>query len=394
MIPQEHIPHILKYMGGKREMLDAIGEAVRRIDDGTLRTFCDLFSGTAIVSYAFSDSYDIVSNDIQKYSSIFAQTYASDFSVYGDPDRVVEAIMEECHAVLERKVQQNQDLSFPYREGMSFAEMDQMEKEQAALVDRAFQSGFSLFQKCYSGTYWSFEQCLWIDSIRVVAESHANERLYYAIMAALVFAMSYCSQSTGHFAQFRTLTPDNYRSILMYRLREIPDYFKKKLYELLATLNHQPIHQIRASSLDYVDCIATLPPHTIIYADPPYSAVHYSRFYHTLETLVLYDNPKLDYRGRYRGDRFQSPFDQKRNVAHAFEALFNAVKKQSCHLLLSYSDNAMLSEDQIDEIATRCLGEEYEKDRSYRDYQHMTMGRNDVGSMQVQELLLSYTKQV
>lgn len=392
MINQEQIPHILKYMGGKREMLDAIGEAVRLIDDGTLTAFCDLFSGTAIVSYAFSDTYDIVSNDIQKYSSIFAQTYASDFSVYGDPERLVEAIMEECNTVVERKKLQNHDLSFPYREGMSFSEMDQMEKEQAGLMNRVFQSGFSLFQKSYSGTYWSYEQCLWIDSIRAVAERHANERLYFAIMAALVFAMSYCSQSTGHFAQFRTLTSDNYRSILMYRLREISEYFKKKLHEIVAILNHRPIHQIRASSLDYVDCIATLPPRTIIYADPPYSAVHYSRFYHTLETLVLYDNPKLDYRGRYRGDRFQSPFDQKRNVVHAFEALFAAVRQQSCHLLLSYSDNAMLSEDQIDEIATRCLGDEYERERSYRDYQHMTMGRNDIGSMPVQELLLSYIK--
>ena len=393
MIHQEQIPHILKYMGGKREMLEAIDKAVRRIDDGTLRSFCDLFSGTAIVSYAFSDSYDIVSNDIQRYSSIFAQTYSSDFSVFGDPDRLVEAIMEECSSVVDRKVQQNQNLSFPYQETMSFAEMDQMEKEQMDLINRDFHSGFSLFQKCYSGTYWSHNQCLWIDSIRAVAESHVGDRLYFAIMAALIFSMSYCSQSTGHFAQFHTLTPDNFRSILMYRLRAIPEYFKKKLHELLVALNHQPVHHIRVSSLDYVDCIATLPSRTIIYADPPYSAVHYSRFYHTLETLVLYDNPKLDYRGRYRGDRFQSPFDQKRNVARAFEALFSSVRQQSCHLLLSYSDNALLSEDQLDEIADRCLGKAYVRGRSYRDYQHMTMGRNDIGSMPVQELLLSYTRQ-
>ena len=394
MINQEQIPHILKYMGGKREMLDAIGEAVRRIDNGTLRTFCDLFSGTAIVSYAFSDTYDIISNDIQRYSSIFAQTYASDFSVCGDPDRLVDGIMQECSDVVEGKLRQNPDLLFHYTEGMGFEEMDSLEKEQSRLIEHSFHDGFSLFQKKYSGTYWSYEQCLWIDSIRSVAERHNNERFYYAILAALVFAMSYCTQSTGHFAQFRTLTSDNFNSILMYRLREIPVFFRKKLYELLKTLNHHPVHSFRVSTLDYVDCISTLPPQTIIYADPPYSAVHYSRFYHTLETLVLYDNPKVEYKGRYRGDRFQSPFDQKRNVFDAFAALFNAVKRQSCHLLLSYSDNAMLSESQIDEIANRCLGRDYVKRRLSRDYQHMTMGRNDVGSMPVHELLLSYTRQV
>lgn len=394
MIHQEQIPHILKYMGGKREMLDAIGGAVQRIDNGNVRTFCDLFSGTAIVSYAFSDTYDIVSNDIQKYSSIFAQTYASDFSVFGDPDMLVEAILNECCRVVESKKRQNPNLSFPYIEGMSYEEMAVIEEEQSSLIDRSFYSGFSLFQRCYSGTYWSYEQCLWIDSIRAVAERHANERLHYAILSALIFAMSYCSQSTGHFAQFRTLNQTNYKSILLYRLREIPEYFRKKLRELLVTLNQHHTHCFRSSSLDYVDCIATLPTQTIIYADPPYSAVHYSRFYHTLETLVLYDNPRLEYKGRYRGDRFQSPFDQKGNVVRAFEALFSAVKNQSCHLILSYSDNAMLSEEQIDEIAYRCLGIEYTKERTSQDYLHMTMGRNDVGSLPVQELLISYRRKV
>lgn len=392
MIRQDQIPHILKYMGGKREMLDAIGDAVHFIDDGTIRTFCDLFSGTAIVSYAFSDSYDIISNDIQQYSSVFAQTYASDFSVYGDPKVRVEMIVAECKAVAEEKSRQNGNMLFHYEEGMNFSEMDSIEKAQAKLIERDFHAGFSLFQKCYSGTYWSYEQCLWIDSIRAVAERHAGDDLFYAIMAALIFAMSYCTQSTGHFAQFRTLTPENFKSILMYRMREVPVFFKKKLQELLTTLNHPPLHHMRTSSLDYVDCIDTLPPDTLIYADPPYSAVHYSRFYHTLETLVRYDNPRLAYRGRYREDRFQSPFDQKRNVVYAFEALFSAVKRQKCHLLLSYSDNAMLSEDQIDEIADRCLGRDYVKGRSSQEYQHMTMGRNDISSMPVHELLLSYTK--
>ncbi len=394
MIKQEQIPHILKYMGGKREMLDAISEAIQRIDTGRdLRTFCDLFSGTAIVSYAFSDDYDIISNDIQRYSSIFAQTYASDFSLLGDPNELVETIMDECRSFVEWKKRKNQELSFPYKEGMDYSEMDLMEKEQMKLIEKDFNSGFSLFQKCYSGTYWSFEQCLWIDSIRAVAERHSDTSLYYAIMSALVFAMSYCTQSTGHFAQFRSLTRENYKGILMYRLREISDYFRKKLYELLTVLSQPRHHDFRTSSLDYVDCIVTLPERTIIYADPPYSAVHYSRFYHALETLVLYDNPRLQYRGRYRENRFQSPFDQKRNVFRAFESLFSAVRERSCHLLLSYSDNALLSEEQIDEIASRCLGNEYQKVRSSRDYLHMTMGRNDVGSMAVHELLLSYIRQ-
>lgn len=62
MIPQDKIPHVLKYMGGKRDMLSEIGAAIDDMNVGT-EDFCDLFAGTSIVSYAFSDSFNVVSND-------------------------------------------------------------------------------------------------------------------------------------------------------------------------------------------------------------------------------------------------------------------------------------------------------------------------------------------
>ena len=60
----------------------------------------------------------------------------------------------------------------------------------------------------------------------------------------------------------------------------------------------------------------------LIYADPPYSSVHYSRFYHAIESLVKYDYDIPTFKGRYRSDRHQSPFCQKQNVKGAFELLF------------------------------------------------------------------------
>lgn len=391
MIQQERIPHILKYMGGKREMLDMIDKAVQKLSGIEATDFCDLFSGTAIVSYAFSDHFNVISNDIQLYSSVFANTYFSDYSAFGDPNRVVINIFNECQSVYEENKRLYPKLNFHYNEDLSFQEMEKMENEQADLINRDFISGFSLFQNCYSGTYWSYEQCLWIDSIRAVAEKYSGKPLYYAIVSALCFAMSYSAQSTGHFAQFRTLTQNNYKSVLFYRMKEVPDLFQKKLLELLSSLNHPTQHTFRVSSLDYIDCLTTLNRNTIVYADPPYSAVHYSRFYHVLETLVRYDHPKLEYKGRYREDRYQSPFDQKRNVENAFVRLFEAIKRQGCHLILSYSNNAMLKESEIDAIASRCLGDGYDKDCMRYNYHHMKMGRRDIASMDVEELLLIYT---
>lgn len=305
---------------------------------------------------------------------------------------MIQTIMEKVDACIQQIRKDNPLLSFPYAEDMDYLTMAVMEEEQLKLVDYEFNCGFSFFMKYYSGTYWSFEQCAWIDAIRAVAEMYRGSRLYYAIMSSLVFAMSYCAQSTGHFAQFRPLKENNYKSVLMYRMKSIPVLFKKKMHELLIVLRNPLRYSFRSATLDYEDCVASLNPETIVYADPPYSAVHYSRFYHVLETIVLYDHPQLEYKGRYRNNRYQSPFDQKSRVESAFEKLFCAVSRQQCHLLLSYSDNALLSEEQLDGIASRCLGAQYNKRRYSKEFKHMKMGRADEYSMNVNELLFSYTK--
>lgn len=384
------IPHILKYMGGKREILNDIDSAIANMEVAT-DTFCDLFAGTSIVAFAFSDKYNIISNDIQQYSSIFAQTYLTDYSTILDIATIVDEICKEAAELVKEVDERYPDFKFEYKEEISFAEMQLMEDEQMSLITKEFDDGFSFFKKSYSGTYWSYEQCKWIDAIRCVAEHRSNTTLYPAILSSLIYAMSYCTQSTGHFAQYRTLSAKNYKSVLQYRLKSVSDLFRKKLTELLATVP-QCTHEHRTSTLDYVDCIETLPEGSLVYADPPYSAVHYSRFYHVLETLVKYDNPKLEYKGRYRDDRYQSPFDQNSNVRTAFKRLFRAIDEKKCHLLLSYSDNALLPQDEVMAIAQECFLDRYTIVTHTKPYTHMKMGRSDEYKMEVHELLISFKR--
>jgi adenine-specific DNA methylase len=84
----------------------------------------------------------------------------------------------------------------------------------------------------------------------------------------------------------------------------------------------------------------------VVYADPPYTRDHYSRYYHVLETMCLRDNPGLSKlpgpsgevsRGMYRVDRYQSPFCIKTQAPGAFEKLFALVRNLNVPLLLSYS---------------------------------------------------------
>lgn len=374
-------------MGSKREILNEINEALVELHaDSTC--LCDLFSGTAVVSAAFLDKYDIISNDIQQYSSVFAHTYSANIAegVYENfRDMVVRRaknLVYEFHA----KYPQYQ---FDYSEIREFEDLSEIEKIQQRLINEKFDLGFSLFSKNYSGTYWSYEQCVWIDSIRAVAEDYKDSVGYYAILSALIFAMSYTSQSTGHFAQYRDVTHQNVEDILLYRRKDILSLFIKKLDELILALNTTPTHSMTVTSLDYLDCLRIVPDNSIVYADPPYSAVHYSRFYHVIETLVRYDHPHLEYKGRYRDDRYQSPFDKRKEVIKAFQLLFKAVDERKSHLILSYSDHGLVKCDELLEIGKQSIGNHYDISFKEKNYTHSKMGRSDENRLNVNELLFS-----
>jgi adenine-specific DNA-methyltransferase len=80
-----------------------------------------------------------------------------------------------------------------------------------------------------------------------------------------------------------------------------------------------------------------------VYADPPYSKDHYSRYYHVLETLTRYDHPGAVGKGRYRPDRFATPFSLKTRVEAAMDELCGAVAERGHTFILSYPSNGLLN---------------------------------------------------
>lgn len=390
MINSQEIPHLIKYMGSKREILDDIGLAIETLGV-TSEWFCDLFAGTSIVSCALKNQFNIQSNDIQEYSSIFAHTYFLNLDK-AIKKTVIEEIHEKVLVLVNEFCIKYPELNFDYATIEQFDDLRALEVAQQKLIDQEFEIGFSLFTRYYSGTYWSFNQCIWIDSIRAVAEEYKGEAEYYAILSALIFAMSYTTQSTGHFAQYRDVTESNMHDILLYRNKDIWSLFSRKFEELINTLDTSSKKEYKITTLDYIDCLRIIEENTIVYADPPYSAVHYSRFYHAIETLVKYDHPIIKYKGRYRDDRHQSPFDKKTEVSNAFKLLFENIKLKSSHLILSYSDNGMISQKEILQIGKSIFGKDYDCNLKTKEYIHSKMGRSDEYQMDVNELIITYRK--
>lgn len=381
------IPHIIKYMGSKKPILSFITSAIEEIHDPK-NWVCDLFSGSCSISASLRKKYNFISNDIQDYSRILAQTYFSDLSIYD---------YEELHMQIEASVKNHYswfkenyaDYFYDYSRVYTLEEFARIESRQRELFrNEEFDIKDHLFTKFYSGTYWSFEQCVWIDSLRKTAETFENSHVYFAFISSIMYAMSYTTQSTGHFAQYRDGdTIDAMNNILIYRQKGFYELFTKKLKELLLTLDDS-LKELKTSTLDFEECLRTIPLNSTVYADPPYAPVHYSRFYHALETLVKYDYPNIDYKGRYRDDRHQSLFSRKSDALGAFTNLFTGVIDKNAQMILSYSNTGVLDINSIISLATEMFPNNYEIEIQTMDHMHSTMGRFDDHERSVIEYLI------
>lgn len=383
---KKDVPHIMKYMGSKREILGFVIEAINEIHKG--ERICDLFAGTAILAGAIGHLTPIHSNDIQQYSGILAKTYLSNYDWDNHSD-IIEEVISKAKKRVNLVKKSYSKLNFNYDGFITVPEFQKIEKKQQALIGFDFSKlDYHLFIKNYSGTYWSFEQCLWIDAFRKVAEDYSDSCFYYTILSSLIYAMSYCSQSTGHYAQYRDATKQsNKEDILNYRRREIEPYFRKKFLEFKTKLVGKKSDYI-ITSLDYSGCLDKIERGSIVYADPPYAFVHYSRFYHALETLVRYDYPTVTHKGRYRNDRHQSPFCQRTNVKDAFTTLFQKIKNKNAQLVLSYSDTGMIGQDEIVNLLNLTLDKSYQVEVRFEKHIHSTMGRSDNKDKEVKEFLI------
>lgn len=354
----ENFPSLIKYMGSKKEIIKFIEYGINMIHRNN-QPICDLFSGSATLSGALRGQCDIISNDIQSYSEILSKTYLNTYCWNEYP-----TIQQLCDIAQERVERFNsafpQFNNFNYNIEFDLAEFNRLEKEQKQLIDfKGFQNfdDYYLYTKNYSGTYWSYNQCVWIDSIKYVADRYKHiEQLYDLIMSSLMYAMAYNSQSTGHYAQYRDAnTIRSMNDILIYRRKSIREFFVRKFTELTEFYNDTNDRKFTTSSLDYIDCLNNLQEGTLVYADPPYCFVHYSRFYHAIETLTRYDYPNVAYKGRYREDRYQSPFCIKTQVNEAFENIFNIIKDKKLELVLSYSNSETNAISLIDLLTSACV---------------------------------------
>lgn len=162
------IPHIIKYMGSKRNIIDFVVEAIELVKTPENLRLYDLFGGSGVVSAAFRNIMPVTCNDIQSYTQVLAGTYLNNYNWDQFDENELSQILLRARNRINAFKKRNPELIFNYTDDISFSTMVKIEKNQRNISDSNLIQTNNLFVKNFSGTYWSFEQCLWIDALSYV----------------------------------------------------------------------------------------------------------------------------------------------------------------------------------------------------------------------------------
>ena len=346
----------IHYLGSKLRLTDSISKL---LDDLQAGPVCDLFAGSGTVSLALSHSRDVLAADIQEYSRVICSAILkpvpiSDHTVADFLRRaertcrklgkLIEPLLE-CEQQAIEAANSRPELLCDFIDHSSLVSGEPqgslakaLKAAKSRLKDFAGSSNVTGY---FGGRYFSFSQAIFIDSV-------LNECEGEVFLAALLSTTSDLVNSIGkQFAQpirprrnDGTIKTHLIRQICRDRCQDPKELFTAWLNRYRRISQARPHRVIRG---DYRDVLADMSDIAVIYADPPYTRDHYSRFYHVLETLCLRDSPEVSTtfqtgptsRGLYRADRHQSPFCIKSQAPQAFTHLFAAAR--GTPLLLSYS---------------------------------------------------------
>jgi adenine-specific DNA-methyltransferase len=414
----------VQYLGSKLRTLESIAEAVEAVAPRRGRVI-DMFSGTSVVSQMLAVlGHDVVSCDSQQSCHVMASAM---LGVSRTPiDRLDDDLIAEISGKTEQEeffddwsaLVQLEDAAVEEQNADALHALN----EQFPLVWRVgpknrfveiiTESGTGsvlgkapLFAALLAGTYFGLRQALSIDSIRLrIEQAHGANRIstwqYSACLTALMSAMSKAVFSAGkHFAQ--PLTSGQSRSafrsnrLLQDRSISIVREFTAAAHAIdrLAQTGDRKHLSICAPVKDMYPGLKDYRP-DVVYADPPYTAQQYSRFYHALDTLIAYRAPDLQHHGRvttglYPSDRFRSEFSSKRAAPAAFHELLTSIYKVRATLILSYSDSQyrsngnarMISRAALLEMCRSVFGpskvEQLQLGHAYRQFNAISLSNKD-----------------
>ena len=321
---------LIKYMGSKQSLLqNGLGEVIREVSEKGER-FVDLFCGSAAVSWYVATELGktVFACDLQEFAVVLARSVVARSGPL-DPleleacwldnaeERRLEYAAWKCSKSLDSRIQNNVD----------------WHSQAQQLCESNFGSDDLLLFNRYGGHYFSPSQALSLDAMLDTLPEDGEVR--DICLAATIVAASKCAAAPGHTAQpFKSTTP-----AAKYLLEA---WSKDAIHEATAALEriaHLHAERRGSAKVGEANAIAkSLNEHDVVFIDPPYSAVQYSRFYHVLETVARGNCGAVEGVGRYPSldERPQSLYSSNSKSSDAMLELLKRLSDRGCTVVLTF----------------------------------------------------------
>jgi adenine-specific DNA methylase len=315
----------MKYMGSKTSMLaNGLGELVLREAEGTSRVV-DLFTGSGAVACFVAERLDVpvLAVDLQGYATALAATTIERTRTI-DETKLTSDWIENAKAIATESVQWR-SWTAPKRRLLQREVF-----EARALCARV---PGDVVWSAYGGYYFSPHQAEAFDVLRGSLPADADQRRL--ALGSLIVAAGRCAASPGHTAQPFRPTAGGRLAILEAWSRDPFEEVAKAIKDFNPRFAKR-VGETRVG--DAMSTIADLEEGDLVIVDPPYSAVHYSRFYHVLETIWNGQPFEPEGAGRYPPlpTRPSSDFSLKTKAKTAVELLLRQLAERRVRVILTF----------------------------------------------------------
>lgn len=306
-------------MGSKRWMLrNGLGDILAHEVQRATR-FWDLFSGSGAVATHVATRYEIpvMAYDLQAFSATLSR------AIIG---RRVKIDASRLWADWGARASEFRRLLRPPLPGLV---TQRIVKEHRIWCSEQLLP----LTKAYGGFYFSADQAIWLDALRQTLPGDEPGRT--VALAAMICTASYCAAAPGHTAQpfqpTRTAKPflrDAWERGIMSHCKNV----------LFAISEQHAKCSGHAEVGDANVAAALLEKGDLAFIDPPYSGVHYSRFYHVLETIARGKCGEVFGRGRYPApeDRPRSRYSVQSDSSEALADLFEIISSHSATAIVTF----------------------------------------------------------
>ena len=303
----------MRYLGNKTKFLDFIFETINKyiIEKKLEKTICDGFGGTGSVTQCFNKkNFTVISNDINNYS--FNLCYSRNNIISSD----LNFSKLDCNNINEvfDILNKSRHKGFIYH---NYSPIEGLEHKRM---------------------YFTNENAEIIDGIRIQLEQwFTNQKITYKeyvhLLAVLIETVSLYSNIPGSYGAF--LNKWDSRALKTLQLTENIHFNLLAQYNTNNQTFQKDLHNIISS-------IST----DVLYIDPPYNERDYSMYYHVLETISSYNNPKLKNNKTATKVKYnKSLWCNKRTAAAEMEFIIKNSKSKL--IVMSYNNEGIIPAETI-----------------------------------------------